>query len=47
MEVNNYLPSHTRIFSDEDGNFKPEVLTDAVNLEIDGLDKELVLELLE
>lgn len=47
MEVNNYLPSHTRIFSDEDGNFKPEVLTDAVNLEIDGLDKELVLEFLE
>lgn len=47
MEVNNYLPSHTRIFSDENGNFKPEVLTDAVNLEIDGLDKELVLELLE
>lgn len=47
MEVNNYLPSHTRIFSDEDGNFKPEVLTDAVNLEIDGLNKELVLELLE
>ena len=47
MEVNNYLPSHTRIFSDEDGNFKPEVLTDAVNLEIDGLDKELVLKLLE
>ena len=47
MEVNNYLPSHVRIFSDEDGSFKPEVLTDAVNLEIDGLDKALVLELLE
>lgn len=47
MEVNNYLPSHVRIFSDENGSFKPEVLTDAVNLEIDGLDKALVLELLE
>lgn len=47
MEVNNYLPSHVRIFSDESGSFKPEVLTDAVNLEIDGLDKALVLELLE
>ena len=47
MEVNNYLPSHIRIFSDENGSFKPEVLTDAVNLEIDGLDKALVLELLE
>lgn len=47
MEVNNYLPSHTRIFSGESGNFKPEVLSDAANVEIDGLDKELVLELLE
>ena len=47
MEVNNYLPSHTRIFSDESGNFKPEVLSDAANVEIDGLDKELVLDLLE
>lgn len=47
MEVNNYLPSHTRIFSDESGNFKPEVLSDAANVEIDGLDKELVLEMLE
>ncbi len=47
MEVNNYLPSHTRIFSDENGNFKPEVLSDAVNLELDGLDRELVLEMLE
>lgn len=47
MEVNNYLPSHTRIFSDESGNFKPEVLSDAANVEIDGLDKELILELFE
>ena len=47
MEVNNYLLSHTRIFSDESGNFKPEVLSDAANVEIDGLDKELILELLE
>lgn len=47
MEVNNYLQSHTRIFSDESGNFKPEVLSDAANVEIDGLDKELILELLE
>ena len=47
MEVNNYLPLHTRIFSAEYGNFKPEVLTDAVNLEIEGLDKEFVLKLLE
>ena len=47
MEVNNYLPSHMRMFSDENGNFKPEVLSDAVNLELEGLDRELVLEMLE
>ncbi len=47
MEGNNYLPSHTRIFSDESGAFKPEVLSDAVNLDIDGLNKELALEMPE
>ena len=47
MEVNNYLPSHTRLFSDESGAFKPEVLSDALDLEIEGLDRELVLEMLE
>ena len=56
MEVNNYLPSHTRIFSDESGAFKPEVLDTAATLsitkkvdgvEVEQLDKELVLELLE
>lgn len=56
MEVNNYLPSHTRIFSDESGAFKPEVLDTAATLsitkkvdgvEVEQLDKELVLEMLE
>ncbi|MEE5993893.1 MAG: BREX-1 system adenine-specific DNA-methyltransferase PglX [Oscillospiraceae bacterium] len=47
MEVNNYLPSHTRVFTDENGDFKPEILSNAVNVEIDGLDREYVLELLE
>lgn len=47
MEVNNYLPSHMRIFSNEDGEFKPEVLNNALDLEIEGLDKNLILEMLE
>ncbi|HAJ96699.1 MAG TPA: BREX-1 system adenine-specific DNA-methyltransferase PglX [Ruminococcus sp.] len=47
MEVNNYLPSHIRVFTDENGDFKPEILSNAVNVEIDGLDREYVLELLE
>ena len=28
MEVNNYLPSHIRVFSDASGAFKPEILND-------------------
>ncbi len=47
MEVNNYLPSHTRIFSDGNGDFKPEVLSSAMDLEMPGLDKEWILELFE
>ena len=47
MEVNNYLPSHTRIFSDESGAFKPEVLADAASLSIDGLDRDKVLDMLD
>ncbi len=47
MEVNNYLPSHTRIFSDESGAFKPEVLADAASLSIEGLDRDKVLDMLD
>ena len=42
MEVNNYLPSRVRVFTDAEGNFKPEILTEAIHLELDGLDKEKV-----
>ena len=45
MEVNGYLPSHVRVFSDENGNFKPQIMTEAIHLDIDGLDMEYVLEL--
>ena len=38
MEVNNYLPSRIRVFTDADGSFKPEILTEAIHLELDGLD---------
>lgn len=27
MEVNNYLPTHIRVFSDGNGNFKPEIIS--------------------
>lgn len=42
MEVNNYLPSHIRVFSDANGAFKPEILADVLHLELDGLDKQKV-----
>lgn len=42
MEVNGYLPSHVRVFTDEDNAFKPQILTEAINLEVAGLDMEKV-----
>lgn len=45
MEVNGYLPSHVRVFTNDDGEFKPQILSEAIHLELDGLDKEKVYEL--
>ena len=45
MEVNNYLPSHTRIFTNEANEFKPQILADAISLELEGLDMDKVFEL--
>lgn len=45
MEVNNYLPSHTRVFTGESGEFKPQILSDAIQLDIEGLDMDKVFEL--
>ena len=42
MEVNGYLPSHVRVFTDDQGSFKPQILTEAINLDLDGLDMEKV-----
>lgn len=47
MEVNNYLPTHIRVFSDASGAFKPEILSDALHLDLDGLNMEKVSELIE
>lgn len=47
MEVNNYLPSRVRVFTDEEGAFKPEILTEAIHLELKGLDMEKVYALKE
>lgn len=47
MEVNGFLPSKVRVFTDENGAFKPEVLKEAMTVEIDGLDRSVVLDLLD
>ena len=47
MEVNNYLPQKVRVFTNENNEFKPELLTDAIHIELDGLDKQKVFDFIE
>lgn len=47
MEVNDYLPGHTRAFTDEQNAFKPRILSDALSLELTGLTLDKVIELKE
>ena len=45
MEVNGYLPSHVRVFTDEENHFAPQILAEAIHLDMPGLDMEKVFEL--
>lgn len=45
MEVNGYLPSHVRVFTNDTGEFKPQILSEAIHLDLDGLDMDRVYEL--
>ena len=45
MEVNGFLPSYVRVFSDEQNNFRPEILRQAGAIELEGLDKQKVFAL--
>ena len=47
MEVNNYLPQKIRVFTNAQNEFKPQLLDEAMNIELNGVDKELVYELIE
>ena len=47
MEVNGYLPSKVRVFTDENGAFKPEILKQAMSIDLEGLDHSKVLDLLD
>lgn len=42
MEVNGYLPSRVRVFTDDTNAFKPQIIAEAIQLELDGLDMEKV-----
>ena len=44
MEVNNYLPQRVRVFTNENNEFKPEILTEAIHIDLDGLDKQKIFE---
>ena len=46
MEVNNYLPTHIRVFSDGSGEFNPEILKNVLYLDLPRLDKAKVSALL-
>jgi len=45
MEVNGYLPSHIRVFTNEAGEFKPQILAEAIHMDLEGLNKDKVYEL--
>ena len=38
MEVNGYLPTRVRVFTDGNNAFKPQILTEAIHMDLDGLD---------
>lgn len=47
MEVNGYLPTRIRVFTDENGAFKPEILVEASRLDFNGIDHDYIMELLD
>ncbi len=45
MEVNGYLPTHIRVFTNDANEFKPQILSEAIHLELEGLNRNRVYEL--
>lgn len=43
MEVNGYLPTRIRVFTDENNAFKPEILAEASRIELDGIDHDYMM----
>ena len=47
MEINDRLPSHTRLLSGNDGSFKPQALVEALQVDIEGIDRARVAQLVQ
>ena len=47
MEVNNYLPDKVRLFTNENNEFKPQIIDEALHIDLAGLDKNKVIALKE
>lgn len=47
MEVNEYLPSRVRVFTNEKGEFEPDILREALTVELEGLERSKVVECIE
>ena len=45
MEVNGFLPTRIRVFTDEENGFHPQILAEAIHMELTGLDMERVYQL--
>lgn len=47
MELNGYLPSHIRVFTDENNTFHPEILNEALDLDMEGFSMDRVYDFKE
>ena len=47
MEINNFLPQKIRVFTNEQDEFKPDLLSEAIYLELDDLDKQKVFNFID
>ena len=45
MEVNGYLPNHVRVFTNENNEFKPQILSEALHLEFEKINKDKVMDM--
>ena len=47
MEINDYLPAHIRVFSNNAGQFKPEIIHHALDIDFPGLNQQYVIRYIE